>query len=728
MKKSLYVLATVFCVLCCTQKAEVADKLEVISGTPLKDFTSAGGDASITLESTAQWTAAVTDPKVSWVSVSPSSGDAGKVQVKISVSRNDLSADRSATVKFTAGKAMTEVAVKQISGEVLSFSLSAAEMEAAGGTLTLQVSSNIDYSVKIDASCTGWIASSDTKAIDINNYHYFISPNRSDNEREGKLIITGKNGDIVAAFKQKGDDGSLPKAEGYVKYSDNSPARGVVVSDGFTCVTTDQNGFYRLYPTADCRHIFISYPSDCKISLNAAGQPDFFKEYIIGQNSYDFSLTKAAVEDEFTLFAMADPQAHFSARGSQKKADTERFRLETVPAVNKVIAGTATPCYGVTLGDVVYSEDSRNSNPGMAIMRDHFKLVNMPVFQTMGNHDFTYFYTSAPLKTDERSSTLYLKAQRAFEDCFGPINYSFNRGSVHVVCMRNIIYDSTTDNLDYHGGFTDEQYQWLLEDLSHVGKDKMVILCVHIPLAYMSGGEHRKDIVSLLAQYSNSTIFSGHTHYARTYTQIQSTYITEHIHQAVCGQWWWSNVEADGCPNGYTVYSIKGTKITNAQLRGVNGPMADPNCQMRIYRGDLKSGGSYGWFQWNHGKGTLLINVFNGHKDQWQLKVYENGKYAGDAVFMANDYYDFDKIEKGKTYDVPDASSQDWWAQAYHIGYLGRGLTGGYYSSCYHMFKYTMKDPSAEVKVVATDIYGNRYECSEITSECYPDYIICEKN
>ena len=43
----------------------------------------------------------------------------------------------------------------------------------------------------------------------------------------------------------------------------------------------------------------------------------------------------------------------------------------------------------------------------------------------------------------------------------------------------------------------------------------------------------------------------------------------------------------------------------------------------------------------------------------------------------------------------------------------------------FHMYTYTLKDPSASVEVVATDGYGNKYSTKEVfsTDLFYPDYI-----
>ena len=520
------------------------------------------------------------------------------------------------------------------------------------------------------------------------------------------------------------ETGPFNYACGKVSWKDGTPAAGICVSNGFSAVWTGADGKYRLGAGPDTRYIYISLPSNAKINVSN-GCPDFFKAWDNMVRDYDFVLEKQAVESEFALFAMADPQAHYEARSPQKKADTKRFLDETVPALNNQISSLGIACYGVTLGDVVYSEGSRNSNPGLATMRSNFSKVKMPVFQTMGNHDYTFFSSNAPLETDSRSSLLNLKAQRAFEDCFGPVNFSFNRAKVHVVCMKDVQYLKTTDAASYECSFSDDQWKWLQDDLQNVPKDYSIVLCVHIPLAGNGSKSHVQDVVNLISQWPGSTVFSGHTHYYRGYANTLGSGLYEHIHSAVCGQWWWSRIEGDGCPNGYRVYHFEGSSIKDAWFNGFNSGMDSRDYQMRIYRGNLKNGGKYAYFQWMHGSDVLLINVFNGDS-RWKVEVYENGVLKGNASLMSNSKKTYSSVTAGTTYEIPLTSNQDWWSIGYHIGVVGRGRTStSYYTNMFHMWKYTLSNPSASVKVVATDPYGNKYECSDVVSaDCdYPAYI-----
>lgn len=514
-------------------------------------------------------------------------------------------------------------------------------------------------------------------------------------------------------------------AQGKVVYDDGQPAVGVKVSDGFTVVQTDQNGMYAFEAAGkDVRYIYITYPSDARVTVSADGCPEFFKKYEEGKYIYDFNLIRQPVEKEFAIFAMADPQTHYLARGSQKYADTDRYASETVPALNAEIARQTLPCYGISLGDITYSEGNRDSTPSMEIIRDHFSRVNMPIFNVMGNHDFTYFKPDASISTSEESSSINLLSQRSYEEVFGPVNFSFERGDVHFVCMKDVHFNSTStwDAGNYSGGFTDAEYQWLVQDLGKTSKSMKVVLCVHIPVS-TSNGPNMSKVKELLDSFADAVVFSGHTHYQRTVYDGDRLY--EQIHAAVCGQWWWSRIEGDGCPNGYTIHYFNDRDIVDAYFIGVNEGMNTRDYQMRIYKGNLRTGGKYAYFQSSHKEHEYLINVFNGDA-KWNVKVYEDGVYVGQADQIPHHKHTLVPGTEGQTHSIPSVSSQDWWAIGYHVGCCKRGTGGsGYQTSNYHMWKWSAMNPSAKIMVEAEDPYGNVYTCDDVITDGlnYPDYI-----
>ena len=208
---------------------------------------------------------------------------------------------------------------------------------------------------------------------------------------------------------------------------------------------------------------------------------------------------------------------------------------------------------------------------------------------------------------------------------------------------------------------------------------------------------------------------AGHTHYMRN-EPTRTSGIYEHVHAAVCGAWWYSNVNGDGAPNGFGVYDIEGNTITNWYYQGVNSGMNGRDYQLRLYRGNHKSGGSYEHFAQQHGDGVILANAFNADSS-WALKVYENDVYTGTMTMIPNKK---EEPKKGSGQSNPTkpstASSQDWWAIGYHVGVVGRSRSS-YNTNGFHLYKYTLKDKPAKVRVEATARVGQVYATSTIRAD-----------
>ena len=161
----------------------------------------------------------------------------------------------------------------------------------------------------------------------------------------------------------------------------------------------------------------------------------------------------------------------------------------------------------------------------------------------------------------------------------------------------------------------------------------------------------------------------------------------------------------------------------------MNKEMNDRDYQMRLYRGNLKCGGEHEYIELQHDENVLLANVFNADL-AWTIKVYENDVLAGSMTKISNKK---DSPDAGTSKDNPTkpatSSSQDWWAIGYHIGVVGRGHVGGtranYLTNGFHLYKYTIKDKNAAIRVEATDRFGRTYTSTDIIGDY--DYSLMTK-
>ena len=557
----------------------------------------------------------------------------------------------------------------------------------------------------------------------------------------------------LSAFEVKSDIILTPDfVYGYVTDSDNNPIEGVAVSDGFTITQTDSDGLYIIYPSNDAWHIYITVPAEYEIPIKN-DQPGFYHKYNAKNQRYDFKLKPLAngKEEKFALFVIGDPQV-----GSQNGIN--RLRTEATSAI-KTHAATwqsqGIPCYGITLGDLISNNNSSDRSGYRQSVFDAFAVskTGMPVFHVMGNHDNTYFNAANPLSVDERSSSTELKAQRAHEEVCGPVNFSFDRGDMHIISMRNIVYNSAEHcENSMRRAFIREHYQWLKQDLALVPKDKTVILCVHIP--FQDGGGSYIDYTrALINDYKEAHIMSGHSHLIQHLDGVDDygPKIYEHNMGALCGAWWTSYMCGDGTPAGYGVFLAEGTTFTDWYHIGYSKTAQNRSHQMRLYRGDAvtganKASGDTGLYAFNFDKDVLLANVYMADS-KWTIKVYEDGEYSGEMtnISVANGQLaNVEHFRRPKIYrDEGTTPSADGAGYGYMLGdgtdsnpYKSSVVTSGdiYFSGltngklafndwafgtnaqCYHMYMYKLKKGSFDnIKVVAIDKFGNEYTETKIT-------------
>ena len=425
---------------------------------------------------------------------------------------------------------------------------------------------------------------------------------------------------------------------------------GVAVTNGTTVVRTDKNGVYQIPSSRFAKYVWFSVPAEYEVPVDPEnGRPVFYSTSrltISGQNRNDWQLKPlAAVEDEFTVIAIGDPQCEVAS-------EANRFRDETLVDISATINSAQTSgnryhnAYAITLGDVTF--DNNVLWPTMASLCSSIKLNNgnsIPIFNCIGNHDH-----NAEVQNDEEAIELFVEH-------FGPTDYSFNRGKVHFVVMDNIICKSVDGFGDsktwtYDGGYTDKQITWLERDLEAVDDkaNKMVILSGHIPFrAGGSGGganvdkdKGYSDILSLLTQFKEAHIFIGHTHYPENY--LHSNYKTqngqpifEHVHGAACGGWWCSQIGVEGSPNGYSIYEVKGATLHNWVAKATNKP---EDYQLRVYNGNDSYGNRY-LYTWTGGgtggsgniktsgradlKDCFIATIWNDDATNWQVDLIVDG-------------------------------------------------------------------------------------------------------
>ncbi|WP_316813032.1 calcineurin-like phosphoesterase family protein [Pedobacter heparinus] len=329
------------------------------------------------------------------------------------------------------------------------------------------------------------------------------------------------------AFDQLSRDKTI---KGTVKDGQRGVAN-VAISDGYSVVLTDADGSYSITPDPKATNIFMSTPAgyEFKTDYHVARQ----YETLGSRNEYDFTLKALKRNDSKHNFIIwADPQV-------KTRKDVKKMMDTSVPDVQQLVKsmGPDALIHGVGVGDLVWDNHELFPDYNRAIA-----LMGIPFFQALGNHDQDY-----RMGGDDTSD-------KTFKEIYGPTYYSFNRGKAHYVVLDDVRYLGVERT--YDGYILENQLSWLAQDLKHVAKDQLLIICLHIPVH--NSVKNNAALYSLLEGYKNVHIMSGHTHY--NVNNIKDG-IYEHNHGTVCGAWWTGPICADGTPRGYGVYEVDGNQL-----------------------------------------------------------------------------------------------------------------------------------------------------------------------
>lgn len=348
---------------------------------------------------------------------------------------------------------------------------------------------------------------------------------------------------------------------------------GIAVSNGVEVVKTDSKGNYSL-PKRDSQVIFVIKPSGFQSPLNASNQP--LNHYIHKPNgsptdfkfagskptgslpaSLDFPLVKKDESDEFRVLVFGDPQPY-----TQEEVDF--FEKDIVDEV----VGVKNVAFGLSLGDLVGNDLSLNSPYIKAI-----KKIGLPWYNLLGNHDLNF-----DAKVDSLSD-------ETFEADFGPANYSLNYGKVHFIVLDDVLYPDPRSGKGYWGGFREDQFKFIENDLKYVGKDQLIVLAFHIPLMNNDADKEgswfrmkdRNRLFELLKDFPHTLSMSAHTHlqrqnfYGKADGWLQEKPHHEYNAGTTSGDWYSgelkengtpSSTMRDGTPKGYAFLNLKGNQYT----------------------------------------------------------------------------------------------------------------------------------------------------------------------
>ena len=506
---------------------------------------------------------------------------------------------------------------------------------------------------------------------------------------------------------------SIPDVAGMtvkgVVYCDGAGVANVVVSDGYEVTTTNADGVYYLPSQKKSGYVFISVPGNYEVANNV-NAPQFFKRLAGGTavEQKDFSLIKAD-NSKHVVLAMAD--WHLANRNDDLSQFTNGFLADVNTLINSY-KSSGTKVYGLTLGDMTWDAYWYDNNFALAQYVTQMNKINCTIFNLMGNHDNDPYFAGDWL------------AEATYKNIICPTYYSFNLGNVHYVVLDDVEYINTggaqgvIGSRNYNDVIVADQMAWLQKDLATItDKSTPIVIGMHTPLyrnpSLDANGNQVNGIalnngtalVSLLQEFSNVHVLSGHTHI--NYSVEASSSLMEHNTAAVCATWWWTgkngyagnHICKDGSPGGYGVWEMNGRDMKwhyksigyekNYQFRSydlntvhITAANFAPNST------DEKLAPFAGPYANPNTNNEVLINVW-GYDSQWKIDVKENGTSLNVSRVSGLDPLHIISYE-AKRLNVGADPTDSF-------------ITG----TTAHLFKVKASSPTSTLNITVTDRFGN---------------------
>jgi Icc protein len=225
------------------------------------------------------------------------------------------------------------------------------------------------------------------------------------------------------------------------------------------------------------------------------------------------------------------------------------------------------PDFVITGGDLIF--DALKVRYARAdslynIYTDAIRGFNMPVYNTIGNHEYFAVYPQAGPDTlsPEAGTTM-------FENRIGKTCQTFTHNGWKFFLLNSV---RIAGNRTYYGGIDSTQVEWIKKELVSTDTATPVILVSHIPFrtvynqvvdgagaANDSAGVilNANDVLKLFTRYNLKLVLQGHQHYYEEIHVGKTWFVTA---GSVAGAWW--HGEYMGVPEGYLLVHTTRDSVT----------------------------------------------------------------------------------------------------------------------------------------------------------------------
>lgn len=171
------------------------------------NFTNEEGEQSISFTTTEDWTLdmASTRSAVTWCKASQTSGTKGNATIIFNTTENRSYDDRGVRVTLRAGQSLCSFTISQKALNAIVATKNKHEVSQEGGTIEIEVRSNIDYKLEISENAKEWINESSSRALTANKHTLTISSNWKLEKREGEVYVkSGNKTETIKIYQSSG--------------------------------------------------------------------------------------------------------------------------------------------------------------------------------------------------------------------------------------------------------------------------------------------------------------------------------------------------------------------------------------------------------------------------------------------------------------------------------------------------------------------------------------------
>ena len=498
------------------------------------------------------------------------------------------------------------------------------------------------------------------------------------------------------------DDGVKP-SEGSNIYGlvsvDGKGLADVVVSDGVEVVRTDSDGKYSFKSAKKYGYVFLSTPSGYMPQVQDV-LPLIYRKVARGNETkverVDFPLLSEGNQTNHKMLVFGD--MHLAGGRNNDGTWFSRFCNDVNEYVN---AHPGEKIYAITLGDMTWDYYWYDKNYVFdEYLADIKKIVNVPIFHTVGNHDH-----------DMNEAGDFDTILR-YMDTVAPDYYSFNIGNVHYVILDNILCTNNGGGKayrTYEHKVSDDQMKWLEKDLSFVSKSTPVVIAMHAPVSNLAAG-NRTSLLNIVSSFDQVHFFTGHSH--QTANNTGSNWY-DHNCGAVCADWWDCvketsgkvHIGTDGSFGGYEIFDIKNTDFSWV----FKGTERDQNVQFRTYdRNNIHLTAEKCTPSNFSDKAKEIFNTVAG---DWTVADKNNEVYIN--VFNYDSKWKIEVTENGKPLTVEKSGGSKFRDPLHILIYMSvckKEKEDAFTTkSNGHMWKVTASSPNSTLEIKVTDRFGNVY-------------------